>query len=50
VYAFRNGQSRKVAFIGFASSAEAAHAKKYFHNTYIDTAKIYIEYALPVSI
>lgn len=45
---FRDGRSRKFGFIGFTSVDAAKEAKMYFDNTYVDTSKISIEYALPV--
>lgn len=39
----KTGRSRKMAFIGFKSPAEAKAALQYFNNTYIDTSKISVE-------
>jgi multiple RNA-binding domain-containing protein 1 len=38
-------KSRLFGFVGFKSEAEAATAKKYFSNTFIDTSRITVDYA-----
>lgn len=43
----KNTKSRMFAFVGFKTEEEAILAKKYFHNTFIDTSRINIEYARP---
>lgn len=39
----KTGRSRKMAFVGYKTPAEAQEALEYFHNTYIDTSKITVE-------
>jgi len=43
----KQGQSRKLAFIGFKTPQEAQMAVSYFHNTYLDTSKLAVEEAKP---
>lgn len=45
----RKGESRKFAYIGFQSAADAAEAQAYFNNNFVDTSKISVDFALPVS-
>ena len=49
LYFGSDGRSRRFGFVGFRSEREARNAKDHFNNTYIDTAKIIVEFALPVS-
>ncbi|KAF8820794.1 Rna recognition motif-containing protein [Cardiosporidium cionae] len=42
-----SGKSRRFAFVGFSNVQDAEKALNYFHSTYIDTAKLQVEYALP---
>ena len=46
---FREGMSRKFGFIGYKTEAEAKKALKFFNNTFVDTSKISVELAKPVS-
>jgi hypothetical protein len=48
VHAGRNGESRRLGFLGFRTVEGATKALKYFNRTFIDTSKISVEYALPV--
>ena len=41
----RNGESRKFAFIGYKSADAAERAIKYFNKSFIDTARIEVEFA-----
>lgn len=41
----RNGESRKFAFIGYKSADAAERAVKYFNKSFIDTARIEVEFA-----
>jgi multiple RNA-binding domain-containing protein 1 len=43
-----DGRSRRFGFVGFRSDKEARAARDHFDNTYIDTAKVSVEFALPV--
>ncbi len=43
----RDGRSRRFAFIGFATAADAATAQSKLNATYIDTSKIVVEPAAP---
>lgn len=43
-----NGKTRQFAFIGFRTSLQAAEAQKYFHNTFLDTARVAVEFAIKV--
>ena len=40
-------KSRKFGFVGFKTEQEAAAARKYFNNTFIDTSKIMVDFAKP---
>eukprot|EP00347_Sterkiella_histriomuscorum_P002356 403368470 len=42
----KGNKSRLFAFVGFKSEEEAEKAKKYFNNSYIDTSKVQVEFAL----
>lgn len=42
------GKSRQFAFVGFRSEAQAADAQKYFHNTFLDSARLTVEVATKV--
>ena len=44
----RYGESRKFGFVGFRSEAAAAKALQYFNKTFIDTARLAVEFAAPV--
>ncbi|KAK6204640.1 multiple RNA-binding domain-containing protein 1 [Scheffersomyces amazonensis] len=41
----RNGESRRFAFIGYKSMADAEDAVRYFNNSFIDTARIDVQLA-----
>lgn len=41
----REGQSRRFGFVGFKSEEDAAGVVKYFHESFIDTARISVEVA-----
>lgn len=41
----RNGESRRFAFIGYKLQEDAERAVKYFHNSFIDTARIDVQLA-----
>lgn len=43
------GVSRRFGFIGYRTESEAQAALEYFNNTYINTSRIVVEKALPVS-
>lgn len=43
------GVSRRFGFIGYRTAEEAQAALDYFNNTYINTSRIVVEKALPVS-
>lgn len=45
---FRTKVSRRFAFIGFYKQKDAEDAIAFHNNTYIDTFKIRVEWALPV--
>lgn len=45
----RSGIFRRFAYIGFASADEAQAAIRYFDRTFIDTARIEADFALPVT-
>lgn len=42
------GESRRVAFIGYSSLAEATAARSYFHKSFIDTSRVQVDYARPI--
>lgn len=41
----RNGESRRFAFVGYKSIDDAEKAAKYFHQSFMDTARIHVELA-----
>ncbi|KAM3580733.1 Multiple RNA-binding domain-containing protein 1 [Umbelopsis sp. WA50703] len=43
-----SGISRRFAFIGYRTEKDAARARKYFNDTYIDTSKIIVEKSKPI--
>jgi len=43
----KGDKSRLFCFIGYKTEAEAAAAKKFFHNTFIDTSRIVVDFAKP---
>lgn len=43
----KGDKSRLFCFIGYKTEAEAATAKKFFHNTFIDTSRIVVDFAKP---
>ncbi|CAM9512245.1 unnamed protein product, partial [Heterosigma akashiwo] len=43
----KDGESRKIGFIGFKDEKAAATAQKFFNKTFIDTSRIIVEIALP---
>jgi multiple RNA-binding domain-containing protein 1 len=45
----RDGRSRKFGFVGFSSPQQANVAVKYFNKSFIDTSRVQVEIALPVS-
>lgn len=42
-----DNKSRNFAFVGFKTEAEAAAARKFFNNTFLDTSKMVIDFAKP---
>jgi len=44
----KNGDSRRFGFVGFKSSKDAARARKYFDQTFVDTCRVSVETAMPV--
>jgi len=42
-----SGRSREFGFVGYRTPAEAAAAKAFFDQTFLDTRRITVEYALP---
>ena len=40
-------KSRLFGFVGFKSEKEAAEARKFFNNTFVDTSKIVVDFAKP---
>ncbi|GJQ10058.1 hypothetical protein GpartN1_g1849.t1 [Galdieria partita] len=44
----KDGTCRRFGFIGFKTVKQAKAAKNYFHETFIDTSRIHVEYAKPV--
>ena len=42
------GVARGMAFIGFRTEEQAKQAIKYFHRTFMDTARLKVEEAFPV--
>jgi multiple RNA-binding domain-containing protein 1 len=44
----KTGISRRTAFVGFQNEDESSAALKYFHNTYMGTAKVLVSVAKPV--
>lgn len=44
-----DGTSRRFAFVGFKTDAEASRAKAYFDRTYIDSTRISVLVVDPVS-
>lgn len=44
----RDGKSRQMGFVGFKTVEQAEAAMKYFNNTFMDTARLSIEYARKV--
>lgn len=45
----REGRSRKLGFVGFATPEAAKSAVKYFNKSFIQTSRLQVELALPVS-
>lgn len=43
----KGDKSRLFCFIGYKTEAEAAAAKKFFHNTFLDTSRIVVDFAKP---
>ena len=43
----KGDKSRLFGFVGFKSEAEAEAAKKYFHNTFLDTSRMVVDFAKP---
>lgn len=44
----KGGVFRRFAFVGFKDEAQAAAAKEYFNNTYLDTSKLQVEICAPL--
>ena len=44
-----DGRSRRFGFVGFNTAKEARAAKGHFNNSFIDTSKVIIDFARPVS-
>ncbi|EME30124.1 RNA-binding protein [Galdieria sulphuraria] len=44
----KDGTCRRFGFVGFKTVKQAKAAKDYFHETFIDTSRIQVEYAKPV--
>jgi len=42
------GKSRQFAFVGYRSDLQASDAQKYFNNTFLDTARLSVEFAAKV--
>ena len=42
------GKSRQFAFVGYRSDVQASDAQKYFNNTFLDTARLSVEFAAKV--
>lgn len=42
-------RSRQFGFVGFRTEEQAAEALRYFNNTFVDTARLRVEFALPVA-
>ena len=42
---FKNERSRKFGFVGFKTEEQATEARKYFHNTFLHTSKIEVDFA-----
>jgi multiple RNA-binding domain-containing protein 1 len=40
-------KSRLFGFVGFKTEGEAAAARKFFNNSFIDTSKIVVDFAKP---
>ena len=43
----KGDKSRLFCFIGYKTEGDAAAAKKFFHNTFIDTSRIVVDFAKP---
>lgn len=43
----KHEKSRLFCFIGYKTEQEAAVAKKFFHNSFIDTSRIMVDFAKP---
>lgn len=43
----KGDKSRLFCFIGYKTEAEASVAKKFFHNTFLDTSRIAVDFAKP---
>jgi multiple RNA-binding domain-containing protein 1 len=44
----RYGESRKFGFVGFRTPEAAAKALQYFNKSFLDTARLHVEFAMPV--
>ena len=42
---FRNGKSRRFAYVGFKSEKAAIKARDHFNSSYIDTSKVDVDFA-----
>jgi multiple RNA-binding domain-containing protein 1 len=43
----KHEKSRLFCFIGYKTEQEAIVAKKFFHNSFIDTSRIMVDFAKP---
>lgn len=43
----KGDKSRLFCFIGYKTEQEAVQAKKFFHNSFIDTSRVVVDYAKP---
>ncbi|CAG9460741.1 unnamed protein product [Pedinophyceae sp. YPF-701] len=41
----KDGRSRQMAFVGFKTAAEATRARKFFHNSFLDTSRMKVDFA-----
>ena len=45
IFSIDNRKHRQFCFIGFQSEESAKQAKEHFHNSYMDTSKLNVEFA-----
>ena len=43
----KSGESRKIAFVGYRTEAEARAARAFFNQTFLDTSRLVVEAAMP---